>query len=1092
MKKFKVISAIALAGLGALTLAACDEEKQQSLPTESNQTTPPIKDNSAEIAEKVLEYAKSDAISDITTYLENAKILAGVNDVEALSKELVAALDTAKNSINAATTVDVVDKAIKSFEEKVFEIINNYKTQNQTALQTAIKTAKDNLDDYAQNGFYLNTKDDGSVEKFRLYAASIFDTADSTEELTTMYTEANAMLLQLFETLLNASFIDITTPEELLAMESNKNYRLANDIDFDNYLLETLEGSNINFSGVFDGNGYTIKNWNVTNAVSNKKGLLFRTMTNKSVVRNVRFMNCSHVGAQEGIALITGEATNSTFKNLEFYGCTVDSKGKSYAGLLVGRKTINGITVDQITVKANSSTSGNYGGGLVGDARDMNKGDVSFTNLDIDLNMNVVNNTGGLLIGRSDGSKMGKTIVRNVRINANITGQSTKAGCLFDGASKIEDYLCENVLLSANCSDGITSDFYTGQKYGPTSANNIWFIEDKTNATNTSGVPQAIQSKDLNAEWYYNVLGLDKDIWVTESNGTVKLKGASSNVIVEAAELLKIEVFESRAKTYYYFEEAFTSENLVVLGTYKNPDGNILQANLSTVEVANLGSYKIDDSEFNNKKAGTYTINVIASKKFITDENPDDEIYGWIANGSYSVTVNMIEKLSVYDQEANRIFLKGESFDDTGLVVKAIFSNNSDSTDDNVESTMHNSEEKTFYNLDTSQFKSDTVGSYTIKVSATENGTAFSNEYVVEVVDAIDVTGLTEVSVTVDANAQSTTIDTENKTATFNSISKALDYLESLKLADSVAKIINLKNGKYEEKITVSIPNVSFVGESQDGVIIAYGAAAGHKYLDESKGNYGTDKSATVLVEADLFTAKNVTFVNSFDYNNDNSVSDKQALAIGVYADQAVFYNCSFKGYQDTLQTKEGRSYFYECYIEGNVDFIFGVDCTTYFNKCEIKSLNRESSSNGGYIVAPKTEEKYTYGFYFNECNFTAETGVVDGTVSIARPWGAKGTCVVMNSTLGKHISKLGYKDGNTNKINSRYEDMSGNLPVNANFKEYNNTGDAAITEAVEGCTMLTKEEADALIVLTNLYKADASLEFEAWDAQAVLDKLMK
>ena len=100
--------------------------------------------------------------------------------------------------------------------------------------------------------------------------------------------------------------------------------------------------------------------------------------------------------------MITGEATTTTFKNLEFNGCTVDAGSKSYAGLLIGRKTIGGVTVDGITVKGNSYTSANYGGGLIGDARDLGTGNAIFNNLDIDMNVkNAKGDESGLVIGRA-------------------------------------------------------------------------------------------------------------------------------------------------------------------------------------------------------------------------------------------------------------------------------------------------------------------------------------------------------------------------------------------------------------------------------------------------------------------------------------------------------------------------------------------------------------------------------------------------------------------------------------------------------------------------------------------------------------------
>lgn len=55
-----------------------------------------------------------------------------------------------------------------------------------------------------------------------------------------------------------------------------------------------------------------------------------------------------------------------------------------------------------------------------------------------------------------------------------------------------------------------------------------------------------------------------------------------------------------------------------------------------------------------------------------------------------------------------------------------------------------------------------------------------------------------------------------------------------------------------------------------------------------------------------------------------------QALALRISGDMASFYNCRFKGFQDTLCDDSGNHFFKDCYVEGSVDFIFGSGKSLY------------------------------------------------------------------------------------------------------------------------------------------------------------------
>ena len=58
--------------------------------------------------------------------------------------------------------------------------------------------------------------------------------------------------------------------------------------------------------------------------------------------------------------------------------------------------------------------------------------------------------------------------------------------------------------------------------------------------------------------------------------------------------------------------------------------------------------------------------------------------------------------------------------------------------------------------------------------------------------------------------------------------------------------------------------------------------------------------------------------------------SGRQAVALRISGDKAMFYKVKVVGSQDTLLDETGLHYFYRSYIQGTVDFIFGNSRSLY------------------------------------------------------------------------------------------------------------------------------------------------------------------
>jgi pectinesterase len=212
--------------------------------------------------------------------------------------------------------------------------------------------------------------------------------------------------------------------------------------------------------------------------------------------------------------------------------------------------------------------------------------------------------------------------------------------------------------------------------------------------------------------------------------------------------------------------------------------------------------------------------------------------------------------------------------------------------------------------------------------------------------------------------------------------------------------LIFIKNGIYKEKIILpeSKLKVTLIGEDPFKTILTYDDFANKpNRFGEA---YGTTGSSSFFLFGHDFTARNITFENS-------AGPQGQAVAIRISGDRAIFENCRFLGFQDTLYAhgENSRQYYKNCYIEGGTDFIFGWS-TAFFDSCEIFSKN-----GGQYITAASTIEGAKYGFVFYNCRLTGDAP--EGKVYLGRPWRIHAQTVWINTEMGAHIRPEGWHNWN-------------------------------------------------------------------------------
>ncbi|MBW6497162.1 MAG: hypothetical protein K0B09_02110 [Bacteroidales bacterium] len=265
--------------------------------------------------------------------------------------------------------------------------------------------------------------------------------------------------------------------------------------------------------------------------------------------------------------------------------------------------------------------------------------------------------------------------------------------------------------------------------------------------------------------------------------------------------------------------------------------------------------------------------------------------------------------------------------------------------------------------------------------------------------------------------------------------------------------VIFIRNGVYKEKIKIPAnkPHITLIGEDAENVILTWDDFSGKVVGNDT---ITTSTSFSFAVEADDFTAMNLTFENS-------AGPVGQAVALRTNGDRQFFYRVRLIGNQDTFYTWGNiRNYLLDCYIEGTTDYIFGRS-TVVFQNCHL-----HSKKTGSYITAASTEEYAKFGYVFFNSRFTADTDTRN--VALGRPWRPFAKTVIINSFLDDFIRPEGWsiwQGRETNHLNSYYA-------------EYGNFGPGADTSnRIEWSHQLSDSDLESY-TLQNIFAKNTNPDF--------------
>ena len=215
----------------------------------------------------------------------------------------------------------------------------------------------------------------------------------------------------------------------------------------------------------------------------------------------------------------------------------------------------------------------------------------------------------------------------------------------------------------------------------------------------------------------------------------------------------------------------------------------------------------------------------------------------------------------------------------------------------------------------------------------------------------------------------------------------------------------------------INASNVSFIGESRDGVVITNGIDP----ADTFNGQYGITSKYDGIGNSDVFQiGSRVSGLYWQDVTVETGMADATGrdLAIQDKGTKNIYKNVGLRGYQDTWTSNNDRGlyYFEDGYVRGRTDYMCGKG-DIFWNRVELRQLK------GGYAAVPSKPAKY--GWIYKDCVINGDESGVDGNYTLGRPWGS-GTPIALfiDTRMNVVPSAIGWNE------------MSNGWP--ARFAEYN------------------------------------------------------
>ncbi|KAF1989423.1 carbohydrate esterase family 8 protein [Aulographum hederae CBS 113979] len=272
--------------------------------------------------------------------------------------------------------------------------------------------------------------------------------------------------------------------------------------------------------------------------------------------------------------------------------------------------------------------------------------------------------------------------------------------------------------------------------------------------------------------------------------------------------------------------------------------------------------------------------------------------------------------------------------------------------------------------------------------------------------------------------------------------------IKALSKTSTAAQTIFINPGTYNEQL--NIPKLAsplkIYGSSTAPTDFSKNTVtirAGHSQEED----ISNDETATLGVHTNDFALYNVNLVNTFGKGS-------QALALSAMGERQGYYQCSFKGYQDTVMPQTGSQVFVGGYIEGATDFIFGQQARSWFEGVKIGVLE----GKGWVTAAGRPTRSSPQNYVFNNSSIAAAPGqsVAAGSYYLGRPWRNYARVTFQYCQMSAVVNKAGWSKWNNDEPRTD----------GVEFREFMNTGEGAAREGRVGFSKQAEGKVEVETVL--------------------------